>query len=251
MYSKKELGNIIAFDLETASGYKDLKTLKKENLHLGELWDKRCEYLRNKHDDNKALTNEQIYEQKTGLQAEYGKIVCISIAYVRYNEANQPVIKSKSFKDKDEKKLLESFFDFLKTAETKLPNSVFAGHNIKRFDIPFLCKRALINGMKVPSQFNTIGKKPWELTLIDTAEVWSFGAWQESFTSLDTLTAVLGVPSPKGDIDGSQVSSVFWKDGDLDRIARYCEQDVIATINVLIALSGFEIAEPENTLSVD
>jgi hypothetical protein len=113
------------------------------------------------------------------------------------------------------------------------------------------CKRALINGLKVPAQFNTIGKKPWELSIVDTAELWSFGAWQESFTSLDTLTAVLNIPSPKSDIDGSKVSEVFWEEGDLDRIAKYCEQDVVATINVLIALSGFEIAEPSNITSVE
>jgi len=251
MYTKNELANFIAFDLETASGYKDLDTLNEENPRLGELWNKRCEYLRTKHDDNKPLTNAEIYEQKTGLQAEYGKIVCISIAYVRYNKDNQPVIKSKSFKSHDEKELLEAFFNFLTSAKDKLPNAVFCGHNIKRFDIPFLCKRALINGLKVPAQFNTIGKKPWELSIVDTAELWSFGAWQESFTSLDTLTAVLNIPSPKSDIDGSKVSEVFWQEGDLDRIAKYCEQDVAATINVLIALSGFEIAEPSNITSVE
>ena len=89
------------------------------------------------------------------------------------------------------------------------------------------------------------------MNFADTADIWSFGAWQESFTSLDTLTAILNVPSPKGDIDGSQVSSVFWKDGDVTRIAKYCEQDVIAVINTLVALSGFEIAEPANCISVE
>jgi len=251
MYSKKQLENFISFDLETVSEFKDLKTLKKEKPRLGELWDKRCEYLRNKHSDNKELSNDEIYKEKSGLQAEYGKIVCISIAYLRYNEQNVPVIKSKSFASENEKELLIKFFAFLKSAKDKLPNAEFTGHNIKRFDIPFLCKRALINGLSIPEQFNTLNKKPWEMSFVDTADIWSFGAWQESFTSLDTLTAILNVPSPKGDIDGSQVSSVFWNDGDVERIAKYCEQDVIATLNVLIAWSGFEIAEPVNCMSVD
>ncbi len=97
MYSKKQLANFIAFDLETVPEFKNLKTLKKEKPRLGDLWDKRCEYLRNKHEDNKELTNDGIYQEKAGLQAEYGKIVCISIAYLRCNEQNVPVIKSKSF----------------------------------------------------------------------------------------------------------------------------------------------------------
>jgi len=251
MYSKKQLANFISFDLETVSEFKDLKTLKKEKPRLGDLWDKRCDYLRNKHEDNKELTNDGIYKEKSGLQAEYGKIVCISIAYLRYDENNVPVIKSKSFASENEKELLTKFFAFLKGAKDKLPDAVYAGHNIKRFDIPFLCKRALINGLAIPDQFNTLNKKPWEMNFADTADIWSFGAWQESFTSLDTLTAILNVPSPKGDIDGSQVSSVFWKDGDVTRIAKYCEQDVIAVINTLVALSGFEIAEPANCISVE
>ena len=132
-----------------------------------------------------------------------------------------------------------------------MPNSQFIGHNIKRFDIPFLCKRLILNGLEIPEQFKVYGKKPWELTFIDTAEVWSFGAWQESFTSLDILTTALGIPTPKSDIDGSQVGEVYWQDEDYKRIADYCEKDVAATINVLMQLSGLAIAEPENIISVD
>lgn len=251
MYSKKQLTNFISFDIETVSEYKDLSTLKKENSRLGDLWEKRCEYLRGKHEDNKLLSNEQIYKQKSGLQAEYGKIVCISIAYLRYGEDGVPVIKAKSFADKNEKEVLNKFFAFLKGAKEKLPNTIFAGHNIKRFDIPFLSKRAILNGLSIPEQFNTMNKKPWEMNYADTADIWSFGTWQESFTSLDTLTAILNIPSPKSDIDGSQVSEVFWKDGDLDRISSYCEKDVISVINVLMAMSGVEIAEPSNCISVE
>lgn len=243
MYTKKQLTNIISFDLETASGSKNLATLKKENPRLGDLWDKRCEYLRNKHNDNKELTNDEIYQEKSGLQAEYGKIVCISIAYLRYNESNVPSIKSKSFTSEDEKELLNNFFAFLKSAKDKLPDSVFAGHNILEFDIPFLFKRALINGLQVPDQFNMNGKKPWEINIIDTIKIFANGAWKEGYTPLSTLATILGLPTPKDDIDGSDVSRVFWEEKDLNRISKYCEKDVFTVINILIKFAGFEPAK--------
>ena len=250
MYSKKELEELVVFDIETVSGHKSLDDLSKSNERLADLWIKRCDYLRRKHSDNAELTDEQIYEEKAGLQAEYGKIVCITVGYIRFNKENLPIIKVKSYYGDDEKLLLTEFFNFLNQLEQKLPDSRLAGHNIKRFDIPYVCKRGLIHKIKIPNVINSSGKKPWEINHLDSAEVFAFGSWQESFTSLDVLSCLMGVPSPKSDIDGSQVGKVYWQEKDVKRIMEYCERDVISTANTIVSIAGLEIAIPENTISV-
>ena len=250
MFTKDEIENFIVFDLETVSGEKDLKTLEKKNKHMADVWRKRCDYLRRKHSDNASLSDEEIYEQKTGLQAEFGRISCISVAFVRYDKtSNIPTIKTVSYIG-EEKDIIGKFFTFVLKVEKDLPGAIFAGHNIMNFDIPFLCKRAIINGFKIPKSLSTYGKKPWELTFVDTIKIWGFGSYSDSFTSLDILTTALGIPTPKSDIDGSEVNKVFWIDNDSHRIAIYCEKDVAATLNVLIHLGGFEPVEESNIISV-
>lgn len=250
LFTKKEIEEIVVIDIETVSGEESLDVLNQKNERLADLWVKRCEYLRKKHEDNSDLTDEEIYNQKAGLQAEFGKIVCITVGYIRFNSTGQPVIKTKSYANHDESKLLTEFFTFLNQLVVQIPNSKLTGHSIKRFDIPFMCKRGFILGLDLPQMLVIHDKKPWQLSFIDTAELWSHGAWQESFTSLDILTAVLGIPSPKSDIDGSQVTEVYWRENDLQRISEYCEKDVAATSQVILALSKIEIAKEENILTV-
>lgn len=246
LFSKKDLENLVVLDIETVSGYASTDDMSDR---LSALWSKRCEYLRVKHADNEGLTDNEIYLKKAGLQAEYGKIVCITIGYLRYVN-DEPVIKLKTYSNDDESILLEEFFKFITQLKSKLPDSRLCGHALKRFDIPYICKRGLINGLELPSLLVIHDKKPWELTFVDTADIWSHGAWQEGFTSLDTLTCVLGIPSPKSDIDGSEVGHVYWVENDLPRIVRYCENDVSATLQVMMRLGGFELPKDENIIIV-
>lgn len=111
------------------------------------------------------------------------------------------------------------------------------GHNIKEFDIPFICRRMLVNGITIPESLNVSGKKPWETSFIDTLELWKFGDFK-NYTSLKLLTAILGIPTSKDDIDGSQVASVYYNDKDINRISHYCEKDVVATAQVYLRLCG-------------
>ena len=165
LFTRKQLEDLVVIDIETVSGHKDLKTLKKTNARLSELWSKRCEYLRKKHEDNKDLTDDEIYELKAGLQAEFGKIVCITVGYLRYNSDNMPIIKTKSYAGDDETELLSKFFTFMSQLQEQLPDSKITGHSIKRFDIPFICKRGLIHGLTLPNILVVHDKKPWEMSL--------------------------------------------------------------------------------------
>ena len=118
-------------------------------------------------------------------------------------------------------------------------------HNGKEFDFPFIARRMLVNSIKVPKILDVAGKKPWETTFLDTMELWKFGDYKH-FVSLELLADLFGIPTPKDDIDGSQVAKVYYEENDLERIVTYCQKDVITTINIFLKYRGEEIITDEN-----
>lgn len=235
MYTPDQLTKIVFFDLETAPNFESLDQLEERNPKMAELWSKRCEYLRSKFEENRDKTDEQLYLEKAALHAEFNRIVCASFGRITFAN-DQPNMIVKSYCSSDESEviagLVKVFNNFSKLK--------FCGHNIKRFDVPVACKRIIINGHELPRGLQIAELKPWEMPFIDTSEIWSFGAWQEGFTSLELFTTCLGIDTPKDDIRGEQVGEVFWQ-GDLERISSYCEKDVFATAQILLKLSGLEL----------
>lgn len=234
MYNQEQLKNIVFFDIETATEFESLDLLSESNPKMAELWSKRCEYLRSRYEENVDLTDEELYLKKGALHAEFNRIVCISFARLAFNNGS-PEIVMKSYFGEDEREVLEGVVKVF-----NFKNFNFCGHNIKRFDIPVMCKRLIINGMALPSSLMIHNLKPWEVPFIDTSDIWSFGAWQEGYVSLDLLSTSLGLESPKEDIKGEQVSEVFWKDKNYDRISKYCERDVESVVNIILKLSGMK-----------
>ena len=231
MFTKQELEKLIYFDIETVHG---TKTLAELNDKKQELWSKRCEYLRKRYEDNAEMNDEDLYEYKGALHAEYSKVVCVSFGRVKIQEDGEIKFIVKSFHGDDEKELLGQVIGVFE----KFLNSGFklCGHNIEGFDMPVILKRAVINGIKLPKCLHFHNLKPWEMPIVDTSKVWSFGAWKEGLVSLDVLATSLGVETPKDDISGADVSRVYWQDEDLDRIVKYCEKDVLATTQVMLKL---------------
>ena len=235
MFSRSQIEKFLFFDIETAGGTSTLMELSEK---LEKLWAQRCQYLRsiNTHPENATMSDDQLFLEKAGLQAEFGKIVCISFGKVKFPDDPDlpPTIQIVSYAGEDEKEILiQAFKVFNGMAKNKI---MPFGHNIKRFDIPYLCKRAFINGLEPALPLQVWDKKPWEIDVKDSSELWSFGAWQEGFTSLDLLTAVLGLPSPKEEMQGNQVHSNFWN-GNISGIKEYCQKDVLSLIRVTFALS--------------
>jgi DNA polymerase III epsilon subunit-like protein len=243
MYTEKELSKMVFFDLETASTYPTLVDLEEANPRMAELWIKRCDYLRSRFEENREKSNDELYIEKAALTPEFSRIVCASFGRLALTE--DPVLgtvaafSAKSYASKDEAvvlagihKVFESFSDWK-----------FVGHNIKRFDVPMMCKRLLMSGKSLPKGLQIQNLKPWEMPFIDTSEVWSFGAWQEGFASLELLATSLGLETPKGDIRGEDVGRVFWQEGDIDRIAAYCQRDIQCVANVVLKLSGLSPVE--------
>jgi hypothetical protein len=237
MYTQEQLKGFVFFDLETASEYETLDSLSIEKPKMADIWSKRCDYLRKKWpEDNGDKTDEELYLDKAALTPEFNRIVCASFGRLDFNGLTPKMI-IKSFSGPGESEIL----DGIEKVVEKFSKYTLVGHNIKRFDIPVMCKRFIINGYTLPSYLQVHNKKPWEMPFIDTSESWSFGAWQESFVSLELLMVSLGLDTPKDDIRGEEVSEVFWKTGDHQRIMEYCEKDVYALAQALLRMSGLTL----------
>jgi 3'-5' exonuclease len=216
--------NLFIIDIETVSEYEHHQLLSDE---WKELWNEKIQ--RSLPPD--VLPGEY-YPKRAGILAEFAKVVCISIGFFK-KENNLLQLRIKSFYSHDEKEILNNFATTLYQLQKNQNKWYFTGHNIKEFDIPFLCRRILVNNMSIPSCFDFQNMKPWETPVIDTLHLWRFGDYK-NYTSLKLLAAALGVPSPKDDIDGSQVGNIYWEEKDLKRIAIYCQKDVATVANVIM-----------------
>jgi predicted PolB exonuclease-like 3'-5' exonuclease len=244
MFTKQQIEKFLFFDIETAGQVGTFNDLS-ERMKL--LWEHRAEYLKtqllDKHPENATKTTDELFFEKSALQAEFGKVVCVSFGKVKFAEDGTPIIQVVSYSGDIELVILTKSFKLM-TAMAKNGVKLF-GHNIKRFDMPFLCKRAFINRIEPAAPLQVWDKKPWEIAVTDTSELWSFGAWQEGFTSLDLLSAVLGLPSPKDDITGDKVHGEFYA-GNIDGIKTYCQKDVIALIRIAFSFAGLDQFQEED-----
>ena len=189
---------------------------------------------------------EQIFDERGGILAEFGKIVCISVGMLHEGSQGKS-IRLKSFYHEDEETLLKQFKRLLED-HYNTPYHVLCGHNSKEFDIPYICRRMLINGLALPNILQISGKKPWEINHIDTMELWKFGDYK-SYTSLSLLCHVMGIPTPKDDISGADVARVYYEENDLQRIMVYCEKDVVALIQLYLRLQGEALVDEFNISS--
>jgi len=230
MITKVGLQNILFIDIETVPEAQSFDMLSQEKQELFSL---KTKYQR-KEDD----TAESFYE-RAGIWAEFGKIVCISAGYFTFKNDIRHFRVTSFFGE--EKKLLTDFSNMLNN-HFNGPEHVLCGHNAKEFDFPFMARRIIINGLKIPTKLNLFGKKPWEIPYLDTMELWKFGDYKH-YTSLRLLTNILDIPSPKDDIDGSEVAQVYYIEKDIDRIVTYCEKDVITVAQVLLRFRGEEILD--------
>jgi DNA polymerase elongation subunit (family B) len=223
-------------DIETVSQYPAFGDVPED---WQQLWRHKAETLNR---DKLPLTPEELYG-RAAIYAEFGKIICISCGVLSGPPAERK-LSLKSFHGNDERELLLQFHELLHKWGSEGEKRLCA-HNGKDFDFPYLCRRMVIHGMKPPSVLNLSGKKPWEVPHIDTMELWKFGEYK-NFISLNLLAHALGVPTPKDDIDGSQVGDVYWVQGDLPRIVTYCQKDVVTVAQVYLRIHGETQVRPEN-----
>ncbi|GAB5563452.1 MAG: 3'-5' exonuclease [Winogradskyella sp.] len=238
MISKLNLENILFLDIETVpetENFSDLDATKQE------LWEAKSRYQR-----KDEFTPEEFYD-RAGIWAEFGKIVCISVGYFSNATSEPRQFRVTSFFG-DEIKILKDFKNLL-ISHFSQAKHLLCAHNGKEFDFPYIARRMIIHNIELPYKLNLFGKKPWEVPHLDTLELWKFGDYK-TYTSLKLLTNVLGIPSPKDDIDGSEVYNVYYQDNNIDRIITYCEKDTIAVAQILLRLRGDDLLNDDEILHI-
>lgn len=237
MLDKINIENVLFLDIETVPLYRSYKEVPD---NMKPLWDRKASFLAKSEDDRP----ETLYNQ-AGIYAEYGKIICISAGYMLYN-GNDTEFRIKSFYGHDEKELLQEFIIML-NKHYGGPETLLCAHNGKEFDFPYLGRRILINGLKLPFHLDIAGKKPWEIAHLDTMVLWKFGDYK-NYTSINLLAAIFCIPTPKDDMDGSDVAHVYWEEKNLDRIVEYCQKDVLTVGQLFLKFKGDPIINKESVI---
>jgi uncharacterized protein YprB with RNaseH-like and TPR domain len=227
----QHLKEILFIDIETVPSQPDFSLLPAV---MQAEWVKKAKLVKSATEGNTdpAL----LYSERAGIFSEFAKVICIGFGSLQNND-NSWKMRLKSLVNDNEKILLQNFCEMLAKFATHHRGMQFCGHNIKEFDIPFLCRRMVINNIPLPQSMQVMGRKPWEVTHLDTMEMWRFGD-HKNFTSLSLLAEILGIPSPKSDMDGSMVADAYWKDKGLARIGEYCIGDVLTSARVYLRLQG-------------
>ncbi|SFS41565.1 3'-5' exonuclease [Lutibacter maritimus] len=238
MNLKLDFENILFLDIETVPEEKDFSNLSKE---VQDLFALKTHYQR-----KEDVTAEEFYE-RAGIWAEFGKIICISVGYFTNFKSENRNFRVTSFFG-DEEQLLKDFKSLLENHFNK-PQHLLCAHNGKEFDFPFIARRMIIHQIALPEKLNLFGKKPWEIPHIDTMELWKFGDYKH-FTSLKLLTSILGIPSPKDDISGSEVATVYYNENNIKRIVTYCEKDTIAIAQLLLRFNNQPLINDLNIIHV-
>ena len=237
MLNKINLEHILFLDIETVPeqvSFDQLEEAKKE------LWEQKSRYQR-----KDEFTAEEYYD-RAGIWAEFGKIICISVGFFNCKGAKKE-FRITSFHG-DEPQLLEDFKSLL-NSHFKTPKHLLCAHNGKEFDFPYIARRMIIHGIALPYKLDLFGKKPWEVPHLDTMDLWKFGDYKH-YTSLKLMANILGIPSPKEDIDGSMVRDVYYNENDLDRIVTYCELDVVTTAQVFLRLRNEQLLQKDDIIHI-
>ena len=232
---KFSLENLLVLDIETIRSYRLYEDMPER---LQAQWDRKSSFLKS----NEETTPKELFEDKAGIYAEFGKIVAISVGFFTYT-GPELTLRVKGIYGKDETAILSEFNDLLQKFNSK--NLILCGHNGKEFDFPYLSRRMLVNNIKLPDVLDTSGKKPWEVNHLDTMEMWKFGD-RKNFTSLELLATLFDIPTSKDGIDGSQVSTVYYEEEDVERISKYCNKDVVVTAQLLLKLNQQQLIKEEN-----
>jgi len=237
MLQKIQLENLLFLDIETVPENAEFNALDTQKQAL---WAQKTQYQR------KEERSPEDFYHNAGIWAEFGKIVCISVGYF-HGKGSGRTFRVTSYHG-EEVQLLKNFKTLL-TTHYNLPKHLLCAHNGKEFDFPYIARRMIIHRMALPDKLDLFGKKPWEVPHIDTMELWKFGDFKHH-TSLKLLANILGIPSPKEDIDGSMVRDVYYEENDLERIIHYCERDVITVAQVFLRLRNDALLQEDEILHI-
>jgi hypothetical protein len=231
-----ELRDILFLDIETVACTDSYHALDER---LKVQWSRKAGFLKR----DEGITDEELFYQRAGIYAEFGKIVCIAVGKLYDTESGELGLKTKAFFDHDEHRLLTEFKNMLDKMESSAVR--LCAHNGKEFDFPYMSRRMLVLDIKLPAALNLAGRKPWEIPHLDTMDMWKFGDYKH-YTSLDLLAAIFQIPSSKTDIDGSQVNRVYYQEKNLEKIKTYCVADVVVLSQLYLRMKGYPLLNPNH-----
>lgn len=234
-----ELRDILFIDIETVALTDDYAAMDER---LKVQWARRANFYRR----DSQRTDEELFHERAGIHAEFGKIVCVAVGRYVDHESGELGLKTKVYCDENEVDLLVNFKQMVEKFDAS--NLRLCAHNGKEFDYPYLCRRMLINSIPLPAVLNLAGKRTWEVPHLDTMELWKFGDYKH-YTSLDLLAALFNIPSSKNKIDGSQVNHVYHQEKGLDRISEYCRADVVVLAQLFLKLKGYPLIPATNIVT--
>ncbi len=235
-----ELRDILFLDIETVACTNNFASLDER---LKTQWARKAGFLKR----DETITDEQLFHERAGIYAEFGKVICISVGKFFDTESGVLGLKTKSYYGHDEKALLLEFKTMLEKDSERVK---LCAHNGKEFDFPYLSRRMLVQNIVLPAPLNLAGRKPWENPHLDTMELWKFGDYKH-FTSLDLLATIFNIPSSKTDMDGSQVNHVYYKKNNLEKIKDYCVSDVVVLTQLYLKLKGMPLLDTNNIIQAD
>jgi DNA polymerase elongation subunit (family B) len=235
-----ELRDIVFLDIETVAITDNFDALDER---MKVQWSRKASFFKREEEQ----TDEDLYHQRAGIYAEFGKIICIAVGRFYENEAGELGLRTKSYYGDDEKAVLLEFKAMIEKFD---PSTLkLCAHNGKEFDFPYICRRMLVNCISLPQVLNLSGKKSWEVLHLDTLEMWKFGDYKH-YTSLDLLAAIFSIPSSKHDMDGSQVNGVYYKEKNLPKIQEYCVRDVVVLAQLFLKMKCFPLMQTQNIITV-
>lgn len=235
----QDLRDILFLDIETVACEPAYELLDER---LKVQWARKANAMRRSPEQ----TDESLFQDRAGIHAEFGKIICIAVARFVESESGEPVLRTRAYASDDEWELLTTFKNMVEKMD---PNTLkLCAHNGKEFDFPYLCRRMLIQGISLPAALNISGRKPWDVPHLDTMEMWKFGDFKH-YTSLDLLAAIFDIPTSKTDMDGSQVNAVYYGSGDLARIKEYCLKDVVVLAKLFLKLKVIRLTSELTVLT--
>ncbi|MCP4551121.1 MAG: 3'-5' exonuclease [Bacteroidetes bacterium] len=244
----ENINNILFLDIETAPNWEHFKDVpedvKKEWIYKFKYADNAPVYpdVRDNPNYSDPIYMEKylehfanLWKKKAGLHPEFSEVICISMGFI-----NDGVLRLKSISGGSEGEILAEFLDTIASFQSVNKYAKLCAHYGKGFDYPFISKRLLFHRFKLPFILDTYGVKPWDMaSLLDTQEIWKMGGFGSSGT-LSSIAMAFGIPTPKDDIDGADVSRCY-NNGEIERIVKYCEKDVVTLVNVFKAMRGEEL----------
>jgi DNA polymerase elongation subunit (family B) len=232
MYSREKFKKFLFFDIETCGQYPDYQSMiDDKGPESGSIFEKKSSRLLN----GKSWTGDlhQDYPNNVALFPEFGRIACLSYGIWKDGE-----MQIQTISDIDEVTMLKKIANLFHKADSA--GLIPTGWNIKNFDVPWIVRRLLMNGIQVPNCLSSYEKKPWEMNIFDMKEMWKSGSSLD--VTFEEACFGMGIPTPKDDIDGSQVHATFHA-GEADRVVTYCEKDVKSMI--LLAEKIYNTYHPE------